>query len=280
MRHLDLAAHQVDSGDHFGDRMFHLNARIDLDKIKIAGVGILQKLDRSGRSIADRPSDLQGRLAQIQPLCFGEEGGGCPLHDLLIASLHGAVALVQMHQIAVRITQNLHFDVSRAANQLLEIDLILAECRLGLAARRRHRLDELAVVLDDAHAAPTTAPTGLQHHREANRAGHRHDRRGVGGQGRRGGHHRNTGGLRQISRLDLVAQPPHGIRERAHEYDVCRGAGFRKLGTFRQEPIAGMDRVGTRLGRDPDDVRYIEVGLDRAPAVADQVAFVRLRAMQ
>ena len=32
LRHLNLAAHEVDAGHHFGDRVLHLDARIDLDE--------------------------------------------------------------------------------------------------------------------------------------------------------------------------------------------------------------------------------------------------------
>ena len=45
---LNLAAHQVDAGDHFGDGVLHLNARIDFDEEPLAGIGVHQELDGAG----------------------------------------------------------------------------------------------------------------------------------------------------------------------------------------------------------------------------------------
>src|SRR5690606_15688666 len=50
----DLRAHDVDAGHRLGDGVLDLNARIDLDEIELAGVGILQELDRAGVEIVDR----------------------------------------------------------------------------------------------------------------------------------------------------------------------------------------------------------------------------------
>ncbi len=72
-----------------------------------------------------------------------------------------------MHQSAVRVAQDLHLDVPRAAHQLLEVDLVVAEGRLRLAARHRQQLRQLRVALDHAHAAPAAAPARLEHHRVA-----------------------------------------------------------------------------------------------------------------
>ena len=138
----DLRLDQIDAGDALGDRVLDLNARIDLDEIELAGVGILQELDGARRAIAHRAADLERRLAQLGALRIRQEGGRRAFHHLLIAALHGAVAFVQMHQIAVGIAQDLHFHMTRAPDQLLEINLILAESRFGLAPRGRHRLDE------------------------------------------------------------------------------------------------------------------------------------------
>lgn len=43
LRDLNLAAHQVDSGDHFGDGVLHLDARVDFDEEPLAGAGIDQE---------------------------------------------------------------------------------------------------------------------------------------------------------------------------------------------------------------------------------------------
>ncbi len=66
----------------------------------------------------------------------------------------------------------------------------------------------------------------------------------------------------------------------ADERDA-RGLGSRgEVGVLRQEAVAGVDRVGAGLPRHADDLRHVEVGPDRVPALPDQVGLVRLEAVQ
>jgi hypothetical protein len=44
----DLRLDDVDAGDLLGDRVLDLDARIDLDEVELAGVGVHQELDRAG----------------------------------------------------------------------------------------------------------------------------------------------------------------------------------------------------------------------------------------
>ena len=268
------------AGHALRDRVFDLDARVDLDEIKFAGVSVLQELDRSGRAILDGASDLERRLAQRAALALGEERRRRTLHHLLVAPLHGAVALVEMNQIAVRVAQYLHFHVPRAPDELLEIHLVLAEGRLGLTPRGGHRRDELPVVFHDAHAAAAAAPARLEHDRKAHRMGHRENLLLLGRQRRRGRHHRDARARRKIARLDFVAQPAHGVGQRADEHDPGRRASLGELRAFRQESIARMHGVDARLGRDANDVGDVEIRLDRPLALADQIAFVGLGPVQ
>ena len=45
-------AHQVDAGDHLGDRVLHLDARVDLDEVELAAVDVEQELDRPGAAVS------------------------------------------------------------------------------------------------------------------------------------------------------------------------------------------------------------------------------------
>ena len=60
----DLRLHDVEAGDHLGHGMLDLDARIDLDEIERAGIGIHQELDRAGAGIMGRAPELQRRLAK------------------------------------------------------------------------------------------------------------------------------------------------------------------------------------------------------------------------
>jgi hypothetical protein len=125
---VNLRLDDVDAGDLLGHGVLDLDARIDLDEVEGAGVGIHQELDRAGAAITHvlpilsvAASSWRAGRRQIR--------GGRALDDLLVAALHGAVALEQMHQIAMGIAEDLHLDMAGALHQLFQIDLILAEGR-------------------------------------------------------------------------------------------------------------------------------------------------------
>jgi hypothetical protein len=185
-----------------------------------------------------------------------------------------------MHEVAVRVAENLHFHVPGAGDELLEVHLVLAERRLRLAPRRGDGLGETALVLDDAHAAAASSPARLQHHRKAHLARELERARLVVGQRRRRRHHRHAGARREIARGDLVAQPAHGVGQRADENDARRRTGLGELGTLGQEPVSRVNRVDARLDGDAHDVLDVEIRLDRALALADEIAFVGLGPMQ
>ena len=46
--HAQLGLDDVDAGHLFGDRVLDLDARVDLDEIERAGVGVHQELDGAG----------------------------------------------------------------------------------------------------------------------------------------------------------------------------------------------------------------------------------------
>ncbi len=136
-----------------------------------------------------------------------------------------------MHQVAVGIPQDLYFDVPRPPDELLEIDLVLAEGGFGFAPRRatlsmscdesstmrmpRPPPPQLAFSITGKPTAPAMARISLSSPER-----------------RRRRHHRHSGGGREIARLHLVSQPAHGVGCGTHEDDVGRRAGFGKLGDF------------------------------------------------
>ena len=154
----DLRLDDIDAGDLLGDGVLDLDARIDLDEIERAGIGIHQELDRAGAPVLGGMGDLDGVVAQFAARLLVEIGRRRALDDLLVAALHGAVALEQMDDGAVGIGQDLHLDVAGALDQLFQIDLVLAEGGLGLAARGGEIAGKRRLVGDDAHAAPAAAP--------------------------------------------------------------------------------------------------------------------------
>ncbi len=67
---VDLRLDDVDAGHLLGDGVLDLDARIDLDEVEFAGVGILQELDRAGADIggvARRSSAHSRRVPRAAP---------------------------------------------------------------------------------------------------------------------------------------------------------------------------------------------------------------------
>jgi hypothetical protein len=112
-------------------------------------------------------ADGERRGAQLFALRRREEHRRRALHHLLVAALHRAVALEQVHQGTVRIAEYLYLDVARALHQLLQKHLVVAEGGLRLAAAQRQQLLKLRRVSHQPRAAPAPAPARLQHQRIA-----------------------------------------------------------------------------------------------------------------
>ena len=100
------------------------------------------------------------------------------------------------------------------------------------------------------------------------------------GRGPVAGHHRKTGYLSETARLELAAQNPHHVRLRSDEEETGGDARLGKVGVLGEEAVARVNRVDPRFARDAHDIPDVEIGVDRLPAPADRIGFVRLEAVQ
>jgi hypothetical protein len=104
---VDLRLDDVDAGDLLGHRVLDLDARIDLDEVEGAGVGIHQDTrpcPRRHSSVALAIFSEYSRALRAGPREIGRRRA---LHDLLVAPLDRAVALEQMHGVAMRVAEDL-----------------------------------------------------------------------------------------------------------------------------------------------------------------------------
>jgi len=65
LRDQDLRADQVHAGDHLGDGVLDLNARVDFDEEPIFSISVDQELDRAGVDIAGLAGQPHGRRAEL-----------------------------------------------------------------------------------------------------------------------------------------------------------------------------------------------------------------------
>ena len=245
----DLLLDDVDAGQELGDRMLDLEAGVHLEEIEVALV-VEEELEGPGVGVLDGARSVDDGAAQFAAHAIGERDGRRLLDQLLVAPLDRALALAEVHHRAVLIAEHLHFDVARVLDVLLDVDVTVAERRFRLALRGLERLAHLAGVADDPHAAAAAAGDRLDDHREAQLAGDLEgllfavDRPVAAGQDR------HAGLLHRAPRAGLVAEQPDDVRRRADELDVAGLADFGEVGALREEPVAGMDRVGAGdLGR-------------------------------
>jgi hypothetical protein len=98
------------------------------------------------------------------PHRFAQVGRRRDLDHLLVAALHGAVALVQVHQVPADVAQDLHLDVAHALEVLLQEHDRAAERRHRLRAGLRDRVVELVGLVHDAHPAAAAAVRGFDQH--------------------------------------------------------------------------------------------------------------------
>src|SRR5690606_6546204 len=106
-----LRLHDVDAGDHLGDRVLDLYARVHLDEVELAV--LVQELERARAAIADAQARLDAERSHPFPLLRRDARRRRLLDDLLMAPLHRAVALAEMDRMAVSVGQHLELDVAR-----------------------------------------------------------------------------------------------------------------------------------------------------------------------
>ncbi len=73
-----------------------------------------------------------------------ERDGRRDFNDLLMPALHRAIALVQMHHVAVLVAENLHLDVLGARNVFFQKHRRIAERAARLALRLIQQIREIA----------------------------------------------------------------------------------------------------------------------------------------
>jgi hypothetical protein len=126
--------------------VLHLEAGVHLQEVEVA-VLVHQELDGPGADVADGASRGDRHLAHAGAHRLVDHRRGGLLDDLLVAALHRAVALAEVDGVPLGVGEDLHLDVARPDHRLLEVDRVVAEGRLRLAARALVGGDELRLAL-------------------------------------------------------------------------------------------------------------------------------------
>ncbi len=275
----DLGADDVEAGEHFGDGMLNLDTGVHLDEEPFVGVGIEEEFDGAGVVVADFASEADGGVAEGDAGFVGEIEGRGDFDDFLVAALDGAIALVEMEDVAVAVADDLDFDVFGAGDVAFEEDGGISEGERGFVAGFFEEAFEVFGFVDDAHSAAAASESGFDDEGEADFLADLEGGVEVGdwifGAGE-GGDFDFFGGA---AGGGFVAHHFEKIGLWADESDAGFGAGAGEFGVFGEESVTGMDHVDAFFEGEGDDAFDVEVGGDGAFSLADQVGFVGFEAV-
>ena len=145
--------------------MLDLYARVHLNEDVVAAI-VHEELHGARAGVVDVLAELHRIGADAIAQLWIEEGRRGDFHDLLVAALHGAVALEEVDDVTGRIGEDLHLNVLRVENGGFEVDVAIAK-RGGRLAGCLCRLRlQLVRGFHETHAAATAAGDGLDEDRE------------------------------------------------------------------------------------------------------------------
>ena len=171
-RDAQLFGHQVQAGDHLGDRMFHLQTAIHLHEVEPAVRGE-QEFEGARTDIADRRGPAHRRRADPLGQFGGQARRGRLFHELLVPALQRAVPQAQMHHAAVGIGQDLRLDVPRRVQIAFHVEAAVTDDGRGAGSGLLPGRGEFGGVAHDPHAPAAAARDRLDDHRVADLAGQR-----------------------------------------------------------------------------------------------------------
>ena len=245
--------------------MLDLESRVDLEEPE-PPVRVEEEFGRR-RVVQVRGACGPDRQVVQRRAFFGRQSGRRRFLDqLLVPALDRAVSLAQRHDRSARVAQQLDLDVTRRPDLAFQVDGTVAEGRPRLRRSRCQGGRQFDRGRDTTHATTTTTGRCLDEQRKPDGLRGREDRlHAIGPIDRdrveRPRHDRDAGRLRRPAGRQLVTQCLDRIGSRSDEDQpgVDRGARERRL--LRQEPVAGMDRLGPGLQRGRDDRSTAEVTL-------------------
>jgi hypothetical protein len=134
--HPELLLDEVEAGDELGHGVLDLQAGVHLHEEElVGGVRADDELHRARAGVADRAGGVDGGASDAGAGRLVEQYRGCLLDHLLVAALQAALALAEVHDVAVVVGEDLHLDVPRRQHEPLEEEGVVAEAAGRLTPR-------------------------------------------------------------------------------------------------------------------------------------------------
>ena len=206
LRDPDLRLHDIDSCYFFGNRVLDLDARIDFNEMEFARVDVHQELDGAGVLIIRFAREPQRQFANLASLVFRQIRSRRAFDDFLVSPLNRAVPFVQVVYAAVRVAEDLNFDMPRSLDQFFQKACAVSECRFGFSSTLDDFLFQFVARSNDPHASTAAAPRSFQHERVSHLLRHFLGFAKIVRKHRGCGNDRHANGFRHDSGGGLVAQ--------------------------------------------------------------------------
>ena len=226
--------------------MLDLQSSVHFQKIKITGT-IHNKLNRASAGIAHRHRQRAGLFTH----CFA--GGRINkwrrrlFNHLLVPALDRTFTLAQIQAIAMRIRQDLNFNMTWLGDKLLDKNPAITKTFDRLVFRALKAFAGFGIVPGNAHAFAAAPRAGFDHHRVTNLIRNLNRVFGIRNQAHITGYGADPRLLSNLFARNLVT---HRL-DRPHRWsDKGDTSLFKCLGKFavlRQKPVPGMYRLGATL---------------------------------
>ncbi len=157
----DLKLDEVEAGDLLGDWMLDLEARVDFEEIEIV-VRINEEFDGAGVDVTAGAGQAHSGIAHFLAQIGRHDGRRGFLDHFLVAALHGALALAERDDAAVRVSENLNFDVAGFFQVFFEIQARIAEGVHGFGRSVAPSGRKFGIVGHETHPFSATARDGFE----------------------------------------------------------------------------------------------------------------------
>ena len=260
--HFYLQLHDVSAGDHLRHRVLHLDAGVHLHEIKVT-VAIHQELHGARTRVIDSMRSPDRRLAQGADEAFPHPRRRRLLQQLLMAALNRTIARAEVDDIVMPVGQDLHLDVARFGNVLLQVELPAAERGFGFRLGRLQGAANVLPGMHHAHPAPAAAGRRFHDDGEPHRVGNVHGVTLIAHRPLAARDHRHPGRLHALPGRRLVPHDGNRLRRGADERDIDILADFGEVRVLRQEAVAGVNGVHAEQFGGAHDIRDVQIRLCR-----------------
>ncbi|KWV88333.1 hypothetical protein PFLmoz3_01228 [Pseudomonas fluorescens] len=250
--------------------MFHLHPRVHLHEVHLA-LGE-QELHGAGVLVAHGLGGAHRQIADVGALFRGQLRAGGDFDQLLVATLDRAITFEQVHHVAKAVTEDLRLDVLGIDDAFFQEHFRRTEGLGGFGNHAGKGLFKFFATVATTNATAATTGGGLEHHRVTDTVAFSEGFVDVGNVAFGARRDRHTGLDHAAARFGLVAHAANHFCRGADELDAALGTDICQFGVFRQEAVAGVQRIAAGFHRQVHQLARVQVTSERLGT--DAVGFV------